>query len=413
MKEIARNAYLQKLIDARNIDLIKIITGIRRCGKSYLLDPIFKDYLLNDGVPADHIIHINLEGRENKALLDPDALYTFVKASIKDDEKYYLLLDEIQLVPDFESVLNGFLHIKNLDSYVTGSNSKFLSSDIITEFRGRSEEIRMYPLSFAEFYSAHSGDKYEAWAEYLKYGGLPLVLEHQSETSKMEYLLNLQKNIYIKDIVERNNIKNDVALKSLIEVVASSTGSLISPYKLERAFKSNASIDLNHNTIDNYLSKLEDAFIIEKSKRYDVKGKRYIDTPQKYYFVDTGIRNSFVGFRQNEENHLMENIVYNELRSRGYQVDIGVVEVRNGDDRKQLEIDFVANRGDRRYYIQSALTISEPSKRLQEIRPLDNVSDFFKKIIITKDMMLPSREENGIVTMNILDFLLNADSLDN
>lgn len=412
MKEIARNTYLKKLIDGRNIDLVKIITGIRRCGKSYLLDPIFKSYLLNDGVPNDHIIHVNLEDRKNKDLMDPDALYEFVKNKISDTNKYYVLLDEIQMVPDFESVLSGFLHIKNLDVYATGSNSKFLSSDIITEFRGRSEEIRMYPLSFSEFYSAYEGDKYEAWVEYMKYGGLPLVLEHKSETSKMEYLLNLQKNIYLKDIIERNSIKNDAALKSLIEVVASSTGSLTNPYKLERAFKSKANIDLNHNTINSYLSKLEDAFIVERAKRYDVKGKRYIDTPQKYYFTDLGIRNSFVGFRQNEENHIMENIIYNELRYRGYQVDVGVVEIRSGDDKKQLEIDFVANRGDKRYYIQSAMTIGDPDKRLQEIRPLNNVNDFFKKIIITKDLMLPNREENGVVTMNILDFLLNPDSLD-
>jgi len=412
MKEISRDSYLKKLIEGRDINLVKIITGIRRCGKSYLLNPIFKNYLLGDGVSEDHIVYINLEERENRDLMDPDNLYGFVKARIKDDEKYYALLDEIQMVPNFESVLSGFLRIKNLDVYVTGSNSKFLSSDIITEFRGRSEEIRMYPLSFAEFYSTYGGDKYAAWAEYMKYGGLPLVLEHQSGTSKMEYLLGLQKNIYIRDIVERNNIKNETALKNLIEVVASSVGSLTNPYKLERTFKSKAHIDLNHNTINSYLEKLENAFIIEKSKRYDVKGKRYIDTPQKYYFTDPGIRNSFVGFRQNEETHIMENIIYNELRCRGYQVDIGVVEVRDGDDKKQLEIDFVANRGDRRYYVQSALTIGESKKRLQEIRPLNNINDFFKRIVVAKDLTLPSREENGIITINILDFLLNADSLD-
>ena len=270
----------------------------------------------------------------------------------------------------------------------------------------------MYPLSFAEFYSAYDGDKYAAWAEYLKYGGLPLVLEHKDDTSKMNYLLSQQKNIYLKDIIERYAIKNDTALKCLIEIVASSIGSLTNPYKLERTFKSMVNIDLSYNTIDNYLSNLENAFIIEKAKRYDVKGKRYIDTPQKYYFTDLGLRNSFVGFRQNEENHLMENVIYNELRCRGYQVDVGVVEVRSSSQDKQLEIDFVANRGDRKYYIQSALTIGDPDKRMQETRPLTSVNDFFKKIIITKDMMLPSREENGIVTMNILDFLLDANSLD-
>ena len=304
------------------------------------------------------------------------------------------------------------MHIDNLDVYVTGSNSKFLSSDIITEFRGRSEEIRMYPLAFSEFLPAHGGDKYDAWAEYMKYGGFPLILEHRDETDKMDYLLWLQKNIYIKDIVDRHNIKNDVALKNLIEVVASSTGSLTNPYKLERTFKSMVNIDLSYNTIDGYLSKLEDAFIIEKSKRYDIKGKQYIDTPQKYYFTDLGLRNSFVGFRQEEEGHVMENIIYNELRRRGYQVDVGVVEVREGDNKKQLEIDFVANRGDRRYYIQSAFSMTGSEKRSQELRPLKNVDDFFKRIVVTNDIMRPSREEDGVIIMNILDFLLNEDSLD-
>lgn len=412
MKEIARDAYLNKLIASRGINLIKIITGIRRCGKSYLLDPIFKNYLISDGVSKDHIIHLNLELDKNKEYRDSTTLRKYVEGKIVDDKQYYVLLDEIQLVDGFEGVLSGFLAMRNVDTYVTGSNSRFLSSDIITEFRGRSEEIRMYPLSFAEFYSVYDGDKYMALAEYLKYGGLPLVLEHKDETSKMNYLLSQQKNIYLKDIIERHAIRNDTALKGLIEIISSSIGSLTNPYKLERTFKSMVNIDLSYNTIDNYLSILENAFIIEKAKRYDVKGKRYIDTPQKYYFTDLGLRNSFVGFRQNEENHLMENAIYNELRRRGYQVDVGVVEVRSSNQDKQLEIDFVANRGDRRYYIQSALTIGDPDKRIQETRPLNSVNDFFKKIIITKDMMLQSREENGIVTMNILDFLLNPNSLD-
>ena len=414
MKKIARDIYLKKLIASRGIDLVKIITGIRRSGKSYLLNPIFRDYLISDGVAEDHIIYINLELDSNKHLRNSTTLREYVEDKITDNAEYYVLLDEIQLVSGFEGVLSDFLAAKNIDVYVTGSNSKFLSSDIVTEFRGRSEEIRMYPLSFAEYLSAkEDGDRYNAWAEYIKYGGLPLVLEHKDETAKMDYLVNLQKNIYLKDIIERYSIKNDTALKSLVEVVASSTGSLTNPYKLERTFKSMAGIDVSYNTIDSYLGKLEDAFIIEKAKRYDVKGKRYIDTPQKYYFTDVGIRNSFVGFRQNEESHIMENIIYNELRRRGYQVDVGVVEIREGDDKKQLEIDFVANRGDRKYYIQSALTIGESEKRVQEARPLKNVNDFFKRFIITGDFMRPGREEDGIVVMNILDFLLNESSLDN
>ncbi|MBQ9180479.1 ATP-binding protein [Candidatus Saccharibacteria bacterium] len=412
MKEVKRDTYLEKLIEARGINLIKVITGIRRCGKSYLLDPIFKNYLINDGVPESHIIHLNLEERINQRFLDPDLLYRYIKGCVHDGGDYYALLDEIQLVPEFESVLNSFLHIDNLDVYVTGSNSRFLSSDIITEFRGRSEEIQMYPLSFSEFFSAYEGDKYQAWTEYMKYGGLPLVLEHRDESSKMEFLINQQKNIYLRDMIDRHHIKNDVALRSLIEIVASSVGSLTNPYKLERAFKSMAGIELSYNTIDDYLKKLEEAFLIEKSERYDVKGKHYIDTPQKYYFSDPGIRNSFVGFRQYEENHIMENIIYNELRRRGYQVDVGVVEVREGDDKKQLEIDFVANRGDRRYYIQSALTLGERDKMIQELRPLKNTDDFFKRIVLTGDLMRPSREQSGIVIMNVLDFLLDEKSLD-
>ncbi len=415
MKQIARDNYLKKLIASRGINLTKIITGIRRCGKSYLLDPIFKDYLLQDGVPADHIICVDLDDRANKDLLDPDALLYYVKNRVKDDGQYYALLDEVQLVPDFESVLNSFLHIDNLDTYVTGSNSKFLSSDIITEFRGRSEQIHMLPLSFAEFYTAFDPAETSAtaaWDEYLKYGGLPLVLEHQTEAAKMDYLLGLQQNIYLRDLVDRNNLKNDAALKSLIEVIASSVGSLTNPHKLERTFRSKANLELSYNTIDNYLDKLQDAFIIEEAKRYDVKRKHYIDTPQKYYFTDLGIRNSFLGFRQTEETHLMENVIYNELRCRGYQVDVGVVELRDGDDKKQTEIDFVANRGDRRYYIQSALSVDEPEKLAQEIRPLANTDDFFERIIITRDRPVARFEQRGIRLMSVLDFLLNAESLE-
>lgn len=413
MKEIPRATYLNRLIESRGIHLIKIITGLRRSGKSYLLDPIFRNFLLKDGVSADHIIHLNLEEDKNKHLRDATKLREYVESKIKDDGQYYVLLDEIQLVPEFEGVLSGFLAMKNVDTYVTGSNSRFLSSDIVTEFRGRSEQIHMYPLSFKEFYSVYEGEKLDAWTEYMKYGGLPLVLEHKSESSKMDYLIEQQKNIYLKDLIERYDIKNDVALKSLIQVIASSVGSLTNPYKLENAFKSMTGVELSYNTIGTYLNRLQDAFIIEESKRYDVKGKKYINTPQKYYFSDIGLRNSFLGFPNEDQGHIMENIIYNELRMRGYQVDVGVVEVRDGsNDKKQLEIDFVANRGDRRYYIQSALNITNMDKMEQEARSLKNVNDFFRRFIITADFMRPGYERDGVVVMNVLDFLLNEDSLD-
>ena len=370
MKQIARDIYLKRLIDSQGNGLIKVITGIRRCGKSYLLDPIFKDYLLKRGVSTDHIIHLNLETRENKSLTDPDVLDGFIRSRIKDDARHYVLLDEIQLVADFESVLNGFLHLPNLDVYVTGSNSRFLSSDIVTEFRGRSYEIRLYPLSFAEFMSVYDGSREQGWSDYYRYGGLPQVLAMPTESDKMAFLGSQWSNVYLNDLVERYHLRNRAELDSLVEVIASSAGSLTNPHKLERSFKSMANVSLDHNTISDYLTKLEEAFIVEKSKRYDVKGKKYINTPSKYYFTDSGVRNACLGFRQMEENHIMENIIYIELRRRGYQVDIGVVSARDGNDRRQYEVDFVANRGDRTLYIQSALTISDPDKRAQESRSL-------------------------------------------
>ena len=418
MKEIKRDTYLKELIDRRGIPLIKVITGVRRCGKSYLLNPIFKDYLISDGVPEDHIIYLNLELLENEKLHDREALHAFILDQVKDNSEYFLLLDEIQLVNRFESVLSSFLAKGNLNVYVTGSNSKFLSSDIVTEFRGRSEQIHMYPLSFVEFMTAYEGNKYDGWQEYIRYGGLPLIMHYSDSRQKMSYLNEVQQNIYLKDIIERHSVRNDTALRSLIEIVASSVGSLTNPYKLENTFKSKVNVSLSHNTINDYLSKLEESYIIECAKRFDVKGKQYMDTPVKYYFTDIGIRNSFVGFRQIEENHIMENVIYNELRHRGYQVDVGVVEIYERDlktmekSKKHVEIDFVANQGDRKYYIQSALTINDTEKRAIEARPLNNIDDFFKRIIVTGDLMLPGREENGIVIMNILDFLLNEDSLD-
>lgn len=413
MKQIARDIYLKRLIDSQGNGLIKVITGIRRCGKSYLLDPIFKDYLLKRGVSTDHIIHLNLETRENKGLTDPDALDGFIRSRIKDDTRHYVLLDEIQLVADFESVLNGFLHLPNLDVYVTGSNSRFLSSDIVTEFRGRSYEIHLYPLSFAEFMSVYDGSRERGWSDYYRYGGLPQVSAMPTESDKMAFLGSQWSNVYLNDLVERYHLRNRVELDSLVEVIASGVGSLTNPHKLERSFKSMANVSLDHNTISDYLTKLEEAFIVEKSKRYDVKGKKYINTPSKYYFTDSGVRNACLGFRQMEENHIMENIIYIELRRRGYQVDIGVVSARDGNDRRQYEVDFVANRGDRTLYIQSALTISDPDKRAQESRSLSEIDDHFAKIIIVKDATGVGHERNGIITMGLFDFLLEGSHLDN
>ena len=411
--EIKRDYYLQKLIDRKENHLIKIITGIRRCGKSYLLNHIFKNYLLETGVNADHIIMVSLDDDDSESLLDVHNLNTYIKSQIKDDDLHYILLDEIQLVEGFESLLNGLLRKENLDVYVTGSNSKFLSSDIITEFRGRGDEIRVYPLSFSEFYSAYEGSKEDAWQEYYTYGGLPLVLSYKNEIDKMAYLENQRKNVYLNDVIERNNIQNEQDLYTIVEILSSSVGSLTNPLKLANTFKSNNSkTSITDKTIYNYLNYLEDAFLIESTKRYDVKGKKYIETPKKYYFTDIGIRNSFLNFRQQEENHLMENIIYIELRRRGFNVDVGVVEVRDKSGQKKLEIDFVANRGNNRYYIQSALTIDSKEKREQEERSLINTNDFFRKIIIVKDNIKRWRDEKGIVIMGIVDFLLDFDSLD-
>ncbi len=411
--EIKRDYYLQKLIDRKENHLIKIIAGIRRCGKSYLLNHIFKNYLLETGVNADHIIMVSLDDDDSESLLDVHNLNTYIKSQIKDDDLHYVLLDEIQLVEGFESLLNGLLRKENLDVYVTGSNSKFLSSDIITEFRGRGDEIRVYPLSFSEFYSAYEGSKEDAWQEYYTYGGLPLVLSYKNEIDKMAYLENQRKNVYLNDVIERNNIQNEQDLYTIVEILSSSVGSLTNPLKLANTFKSNnKNTSITDKTIYNYLNYLEDAFLIESTKRYDVKGKKYIETPKKYYFTDIGIRNSFLNFRQQEENNLMENIIYIELKRRGFSVDVGVVEVRDKNGQKKLEIDFVANRGNNRYYIQSALTIDSKEKREQEERSLINTNDFFRRIIIVKDNIKRWRDEKGIVIMGIVDFLLDFDSLD-
>ena len=410
--EIKRDYYLQKLIDRKNNHLIKIITGIRRCGKSYLLNHLFKNYLLDNGVSSNHIIMIALDDDGNSDLLDSKNLRKYIDDKILDDNLYYILLDEIQMVPNFEGLLNGLLRKENLDIYVTGSNSKFLSSDIITEFRGRGDEIRVYPLSFKEFYSSYDGSKEEAWIEYYTYGGLPLIMSYTKEEDKMNYLDIQKDNVYLNDVIERNNIKNKEELEKLIEIISSSIGSLTNPLKLARTFKSyNKNTLLTDKTIYNYLSYFEDAFIIEKTLRYDIKGKKYIDTPYKYYFTDIGIRNAFLNFRQQEENHIMENIIYIELKRRGFKVDVGVVEARDKDGRKQYEIDFIANKGNNKFYIQSALNIDTKEKREQEEKSFMNVNDFFKKIIIVKDNIKRWRDDKGIVIMGITDFLLDEGSL--
>ena len=412
MKKINRDLYLNKLISRKENGMIKVITGIRRCGKSYLLDPIFKDYLMQSGINEDHIIKIDLEERKNKKYLNPDVLDEHIRSLIVDQKMYYIILDEVQKVDDFESVLNGFLHIKNVDVYVTGSNSKFLSSDIITEFRGRGDEVRVYPLTFNEYCEAFKGDKYEAWDEYILYGGMPLILSKKTDEEKSAYLSNLFETTYLKDIIERNNIKRIDVLNALVNILSSSVGSLTNPAKLANTFLSNSIKDVNEQTITTYINYLLEAFLLKKVERYDIKGKKYISTPSKYYFTDVGLRNARINFRQLEENHIMENIIYNELLVRGYNVDVGIVEMRDNNKRKQLEIDFVCNLGTKKYYIQSALNLETREKTIQEERPLMNINDNFKKIIVVKDNMKHWYTEEGILVIGIQEFLLNEDSMD-
>lgn len=414
--EINRNYYLNKLISKRNNKLIKIVTGIRRCGKSYLLDPIFKNHLLDNGVDENHIIKLELDSIENEEYTNPKKLYEYVMEKAIDSDIYYVILDEIQKVKDFESVLNSFLRKPNLDVYVTGSNSKFLSSEIITEFRGRGDEIKVYPLSFSEFMSVYNGNEINGLNEYINYGGLPLITTFESAEEKTDYL-NFQKdNVYINDVIERNDIRNDKELKTLIEIISSSIGSLTNPTKLYNTFISKGNKNITNKTIASYLKYLEESFLIEKSKRFDVKGKKYIETPSKYYFVDIGIRNSLINFRQLEKTHIMENIIYTELRRRGFNVDVGIVEKRNNlengkKDYKQLEIDFVANKGSDKYYIQSAYSIEDKNKREQELQSLLNVGDNFKKMVIVYDSFIKWQDDNGIIYISIYDFLLNENSL--
>ena len=414
--EIKRDYYLNKLIEARNDGLIKVVTGIRRCGKSYLLNRLFYNHLIESGVAEDHIVRIALDDTDNEELLVSKNLSKYIKDMIVDTEVYYVILDEIQLVENFESILNGLLRISSIDIYVTGGNSRFLSSDIITEFRGRGEEIRIYPLSFFEFMSVYKGDKLDGWVEYITYGGLPLVVSMNSDERKMNYLKEQQRNVYINDVLERNDIKNDTELVNLVEIISSSIGSLSNPKKLSDTFKSTAGINVDPKTISSYLKYLEEAFLIEKAERYDIKGKKYMSTPYKYYFCDLGLRNSFINFRQHEETHIMENVIYLELRRRGYHVDVGVVELKERKEQdytyKQLEVDFVANKGNNKIYIQSAFSMPNEEKLNQEERPLLKINDSFKKIIIVKDYIKRTRNENGIIMMSIFDFLLDLRSLE-
>lgn len=414
---INRERYLNKIIQRKHNRLVKIITGIRRCGKSYLLFNLFYDHLIQSGVDGDHIIKIALDDWANKEFRNPDRLYGYVKSSIRDDKMYYILLDEVQLITHFEDVLNGLMHVNNCDVYVTGSNAKFLSKDIITEFRGRGDQIHIYPLSFSEFLSAYNGSKEDAWKEYMLYGGLPNIVLIQSSEFKKEFLINLFNETYLNDVISRYNIRNDAELGELINILASSIGSLTNPNKLSDTFRSVKKTDISNHTIKSYLDYFEDSFLIQNSLRYDVKGKKYINTPSKYYFTDIGLRNARLNFRQLEENHIMENIIYNELKIRGFSVDVGVVTLNTKDAdgksiRKQLEIDFICNKGDQKYYIQSAFRMDSEEKEKQELRSLNSLDDSFKKIIVIRNKELMTKDENGYLRIGLLDFLLNDNSLD-
>ncbi|MEA5017536.1 MAG: ATP-binding protein [Erysipelotrichaceae bacterium] len=414
---INRERYLNKIIQRKHNRLVKIITGIRRCGKSYLLFNLFYSHLIQSGVDGDHIIKIALDDWVNKDFRDPDRLYTFVKNSIRDNKMYYILLDEVQLITHFEDVLNGLMHINNCDVYVTRSNAKFLSKDIITEFRGRGDQIHIYPLSFAEFLSVYTGSKDDAWKEYMLYGGLPNIVLMQSSELKKEFLINLFNETYLNDVINRYNIRNDAELGELINILASSVGSLTNPNKLSDTFKSVKKSEISNHTIKSYLDYFEDSFLIQNSLRYDVKGKKYINTPSKYYFTDIGLRNARLNFRQLEENHIMENTIYNELKIRGFSVDVGVVTLNTKDAdgksiRKQLEIDFICNKGDQKYYIQSAFRMDTEEKEKQELRSLKSLDDSFKKIIVLRNKELITKDENGYLRIGLLDFLLNDNSLD-
>ena len=415
---IKREKYLKNIRPFYDQDLIKVITGIRRCGKSYLLFELFKNHLIDNGVEDDQIIEISLDSVEFEDLQDKRKLTDYIKSKIRNDKNYYILLDEIQLVDGFELLLNGLLKHKNLDVYVTGSNSKFLSSDIITEFRGRGDEVRVHPLSFKEFYDSYKGDKHNAYSEYSIYGGMPALVEMDSHEAKSSYLYNLVENVYLTDIIDRNDLKKDKdVLGELLDIISSAIGSFTNPTKLVNVYESVKHIKINRITISNYLDCFMDAFLISKVQRYDIKGNAYIDSPFKYYFEDVGLRNARINFRQNEPTHTMENIIYNELIIRGYSVDVGIVEVNYKDEskksqRKQYEVDFVCNKGNAKYYIQSAYALENQDKINQETRGLNKIMDSFKKIVVVKDCYVPWYDEKGILYIGLEDFLLNPNSLD-
>lgn len=415
--EIRRDIYLNKLISKKHNGLIKVVTGMRRCGKSYLLFNLFKEYLVNEGVNENHIIEIAFDSFENKKYRDPEVLFPYLMEKIADNEMYYVLLDEVQMLDDFESVLNSLGRKKNVDVYVTGSNAKFLSKDIITEFRGRGDEVHMYPLTYSEFMSVYDGDKQEGWRDYVLFGGIPLVLGFETADQKSDFLKSLFEETYISDITGRNNIRNKAELEELLNILSSAIGSLTNPSKLSATFKSVKNKTISKDTIIKYIDYLKDSFLIDSAIRYDIKGKKYINTPSKYYFTDLGLRNARLNFRQVEETHAMENIIFNELKVRGYNVDVGVVVMNEVDKngkkiRKQLEVDFVCNKGSKRFYIQSAYALPDKEKMEQEQRSLVNIGDGFKKIIITKDAVAPLYNEEGILVMSVYDFLLNPDSME-
>lgn len=415
--EIRRDIYLNKLISKRHNGLIKVVTGMRRCGKSYFLFNLFKEYLTNEEVLENHIIEIAFDSFENKKYRDPEVLFPYLMEKISDDGMYYVLLDEVQMLEDFESVLNSLGRKKNVDVYVTGSNAKFLSKDIITEFRGRGDEVHMYPLTFSEFMSVYEGDRQQGWRDYMLFGGIPLVLGFETADQKSDFLKSLFEETYISDITGRNSIRNKAELEELLNILSSAIGSLTNPSKLSATFKSIKNKTISKDTIIKYINYLKDSFLIDSAIRYDIKGKKYISTPSKYYFTDLGLRNARLNFRQVEETHAMENIIFNELKVRGYNVDVGVVVMNEVDEagkkiRKQLEVDFVCNKGSKRFYIQSAYALPDKEKMEQEQRPLVNTGDGFKKIIITKDAVAPLYNEEGILVMSVYDFLLKPDSME-
>lgn len=408
--------YLNQLIEKQWNGQVKVITGLRRSGKSYLLFTLFVRYLIEHDVPQDHIITLALDDFKNRQYRQAEALYDYVTKRIADSERYYVLLDEIQKAEDFVDVLNGFLHIPNIDVYVTGSNSKFLSSDIATEFGDRGDEINVHPLSFSEFYSVYDGNKHQAWDEYCRYGGMPLVLQRTTDAAKQQYLKDLFRKVYLKDIIARYNLRADNELANVTDIVASDIGSLLNPLRIANTIKTAKNKSVSQNTIEKYLDYLQDSFLIEQATRYDIKGRKYITTPQKYYFTDIGLRNARINFRQQEENHIMENVIYNELLIRGFAVDVGVVEVNVSENgkpvRKQLEVDFVANKGSLRYYIQSAWDLPNREKIEQEQQSFMAIGDSFKKILIQKNDVLPWYNEQGVLIISLLDFLLHPEIIE-